>query len=354
MHPYMTASLPLPRGRRKRASSYDRTGGNADCTWIEPGETQIILEQLGTAGYITRIWCTPNIKDETAVDYLQHICFRFTFDHRCTAEQVPLGMLAGVGPWRINDIQTPLVNVMRSRPVNQEQTDPGSGSFNLHWIMPFTNMARIEVTNPLSCKMTLHFNIEYVTTTILDPCYYFHCHFHEMKRTQAVTPERIHDESLNGVILEDDEVKNRTDAYNYLFAHIKNQKGLYAGTVLAVESHPDNPGKWYEGDEMFFIDDEPFPPTIHGTGTEDYFGMAWGVHRPYQAFDHGVTHYERDLTDHDRFYDGRFTLYRWHIWDPIYFDRSLRGSIEAGHANDCAQYYSSTAFWYGKPLVGET
>ena len=94
------------------------------------------------------------------------------------------------------------------------------------------------------------------------------------------------------------------------------------------------------------IDDEPWPPGLHGTGAEDYFGMAWGVHRPYQAFDHGVSHYERNLTDHDRFYDGRFVLYRWHLTDPIPFERSLHASIEAGYGNECAQHYESAAFWY--------
>lgn len=76
--------------------------------------------------------------------------------------------------------------------------------------------------------------------------------------------------------------------------------------------------------------------------------MAFGFHRPYQAFDHGVTHYERNLTDHDRFYDGRFTVYRWHLTDPIVFHSALHASIEAGHGNDCRQYYESTAFWYGR------
>ena len=61
-----------------------------------------------------------------------------------------------------------------------------------------------------------------------------------------------------------------------------------------------------------------------------------------------MTHYERDITDHDRFYDGRFCIYRWHLTDPIVFHHSLHASIEAGHANDCQQLYESVAFWYGK------
>ena len=88
---------------------------------------------------------------------------------------------------------------------------------------------------------------------------------------------------------------------------------------------------------MFFVDGESWPPSLHGTGTEHYFGMAWGIHRKYQSWDHGVTHYERNITDHDSYYDGRFVLYRWHLADPIPFRRSLHASIERGHANDCQQ-----------------
>jgi hypothetical protein len=146
------------------------------------------------------------------------------------------------------------------------------------------------------------------------------------------------------------EARNLSTQFNYSLAAIDGFAGNYVGTVLAVESHPDRCGKWYEGDDMFVVDGEAWPPSLHGTGTEDYFGMAWGIHRRYQGWDHGVTHYERNITDHDRFYDGRFVLYRWHLADPIPIRKSLHASIEAGHANDCEQVYESVAFWYGKRI----
>jgi hypothetical protein len=146
------------------------------------------------------------------------------------------------------------------------------------------------------------------------------------------------------------DAKNLSNAHNYVFTAINGYTGNYVGTVLAVESHPDRCGKWYEGDDMFFVDGAAWPPALHGTGTEDYFGMAWGIHREYQAWDHGVAHYERNITNHDRFYDGRFVLYRWHLADPIPFRQSLHASLEAGHANDCQQCYESVAFWYGRKI----
>jgi hypothetical protein len=139
-------------------------------------------------------------------------------------------------------------------------------------------------------------------------------------------------------------------AGNYELLKVNGYQGKYVGTILCVESHPDRKGKWYEGDDMFVIDDEPWPPRLHGTGTEDYFGMAWGFHRPYQAFDHGLSHFEKNITDHDRFFDGRYVTYRFHINDPILFNKSIHSSIEAGHGNECEQHYESVAIWYGRRI----
>jgi hypothetical protein len=47
---------------------------------------------------------------------------------------------------------------------------------------------------------------------------------------------------------------------------------------------------WYgEGDDMIFIDGEEWPPSLHGTGTEDYFGTAWCPQQQYSAPYHGIT-----------------------------------------------------------------
>ena len=40
------------------------------------------------------------------------------------------------------------------------------------------------------------------------------------------------------------------------------------------------------------------------------------------------------------------TLYRYHIEDPIFFEKSIRVTIEHGHANKLTNDYSSTAYWY--------
>ena len=43
---------------------------------------------------------------------------------------------------------------------------------------------------------------------------------------------------------------------------------------------------------------------------------------------------------------GKVCVYRYHIVDPVPFTKSLRASIEHGHANDRSDDWSSTAYWY--------
>ena len=53
-------------------------------------------------------------------------------------------------------------------------------------------------------------------------------------------------------------------------------------------------------------------------------------------------------------FNERITVYRYHVADPVVFQKSLRVSIEHGHANDRCDDYSSTAYWYqtlpGRPF----
>ena len=39
---------------------------------------------------------------------------------------------------------------------------------------------------------------------------------------------------------------------------------------------------------MIFVDGEPFPPSLHGTGAEDYFNTAWCPTQEYNAPYHGL------------------------------------------------------------------
>ena len=90
---------------------------------------------------------------------------------------------------------------------------------------------------------------------------------------------------------------------------------------------------------MIFIDGDPLP-TINGTGTEDYFNTAFCPAQEYCAPYHSIT------VPRGKNWSGKISMYRFHIEDPIYFEKSIRVTIEHGHANRRSDDYSSTAYWY--------
>ncbi|MEE4195796.1 MAG: glycoside hydrolase family 172 protein, partial [Anaerolineae bacterium] len=98
---------------------------------------------------------------------------------------------------------------------------------------------------------------------------------------------------------------------------------------------------WYgEGDDMIFIDGEEWPPSLHGTGSEDYFNTAYCPAEKYDAPYHGMT-----LPGTGN-WGGKSSYYRFHIEDPIHFQKSIKVTIEHGHNNNRSDDISSTAYWY--------
>jgi hypothetical protein len=113
--------------------------------------------------------------------------------------------------------------------------------------------------------------------------------------------------------------------------------GRYVGTQL----HVWNPrgGWWGEGDDKFFTDGEKFP-SIFGTGSEDYFGAAWGLATFDRAF-HGLVEGEAK--------NGHAVVHRWHIADSVPFHTSFAACIEKYYPNEKPTLYDATAFWYLDP-----
>ena len=130
-------------------------------------------------------------------------------------------------------------------------------------------------------------------------------------------------------------------------------KGQYVGTYLAWGVH--NNGWWGEGEIKFYMDGDTKFPTINGTGTEDYFCGSYDfeVNHQYNEFSTAYSGLPQVLKP-DGLYKSqeRFGLYRWHIMDPIRFDKSLRVTIQdlgwKGNGAYLLQHsdISSTVFWY--------
>jgi hypothetical protein len=45
-------------------------------------------------------------------------------------------------------------------------------------------------------------------------------------------------------------------------------------------------------------------------------------------------------------FSGKWTMYRYHIEDPVLFDKSIKVTIEHGHGNVQSNDYSSVGYWY--------
>ncbi|MCY3023208.1 MAG: DUF2961 domain-containing protein [Planctomycetota bacterium] len=119
---------------------------------------------------------------------------------------------------------------------------------------------------------------------------------------------------------------------------ITEGRGRFCGVML----HVWNPkgGWWGEGDEKFFVDGEKFPSTI-GTGSEDYFGYAWGSPKLFANAFHCQT-----ISQNNK---GHISVSRWHIPDNVPFQKSFEGDIEKYFPNKRPCLFACTAFWYLAP-----
>ncbi|RKT86674.1 Protein of unknown function [Saccharopolyspora antimicrobica] len=325
----------LPRlrtSRRGRVSSWDRTGGNTDNFRVEPGQTRELADIQGP-GVITHIWCTVALDHvgkpaELEGDYLRRLVLKITWDDQSQpAVLVPLGDFFGMGHGlSANFVSAPL----------QMSPQDGKG-FNCWFAMPFAGRARFELISEMSVKpVTFYFYIDYETYAEADPeLGYFHAQWRRQNPTDGVEQgDQTNEEFLFGGT-------NIGGEGNYVILEAEG-RGHYVGTVLNVHNlRHTSEWNWYgEGDDMFFIDGEAWPPRLHGTGTEDYFNTAWCPTQQYQAPYHGLT------MAGGRNWSGQVSYYRFHVEDPVVFDESIRVTIEHGHANKRSDDVSSVAYWY--------
>lgn len=323
----------LRDNRRRRVSSWDRSGGNDDRLTIPPGQTATLADIAG-AGSINHIWVTVANEHMTTnpwmrePDYLRKIVLRAYWDGEADASiEVPIGDFFGVGHGTTrNFVSAPL------------QMSPEDGkSFNCFFHMPFAAGARLEVTSELEHEnIFFYYYVDYEEYDELEEGIgRFHAQYRQAAPCAGVDQgSQSNDEFLlSGTNLDG------VDNYTILEAQ---GRGHYVGCVLNVRNMREtSEWNWYgEGDDMIFIDGESWPPSLHGTGTEDYFNTAWCPTQTYSAPYHGIT------MPGGENWSGRISLYRFHIEDPVTFSRSIRVSIEHGHANKRSDELSSVAYWY--------
>ncbi|HHY82617.1 MAG TPA: DUF2961 domain-containing protein [Clostridiales bacterium] len=327
LYPASLATIAYAReGTRRRISSYDRRGGNDDRVHIASGELKRIAE-MDKPGMITHIWMT--IATDSRIperDYLRKmVLMMYWDDEEEPSVEVPIGDFFGMGHGMTrNFVSAPL----------QMSPEDGKG-FNCWFPMPYEK-ARIEILNECDSSMTVYFYIDYEEYEKLpEGLLRFHSQWRRENPTKGMHSENMPNrEFLFGGY-------NTDGAENYVILEAEG-RGHYVGCNLNIHNLRDT-SKWDwpgEGDDMIFIDGEKWPPSLHGTGTEDYFNSAWCPTQQYSAPYHGIISPGKDN------WKGKITYYRYHIQDPIMFRKSIRVTIEHGHNNGRSDDWSSTAYWY--------
>jgi len=311
----------LREGRSKRVSSFDRTGGNKDALYLKKGELATLADIPGS-GIIRHIWFTILAGE----GYLRRMTLRMYWDGmKYPSVEAPVGDFFGIGHADLAPLNTVVFSVSAS-----DFMGPKAG-LNCYWPMPFSNGAKITIEN--ECDGDVPAFYYYIDYDELDSppadMGRFHAWWH--RNNPCAPPQHLGKEPD----------VNLTDKDNYLIADIRG-RGHFVGCNLSV--HNLYGGWWGEGDDMFMVDGEKWPPDLHGTGSEDYFGHAWGMQVQNAFIYNGVSYHKKG--SEPGAINERVTVYRYHINDPVVFHESLRVSIEHGHANDRCDDYCSTAYWY--------
>jgi hypothetical protein len=304
----------------KRVSSYDRTGGNADFREIAPGETLTLMDMDGP-GVLTHIWFTLWSQEEY---HLKKLVFRIYWDHESAPSvEAPLGDFFGLGVGDYHPWESELLSVANEHALN---------SF---FPMPFQKHARLTVSNEGQTKVgSFYFNLDYraYARPLASDTLYFHAQFRQAQPAHGWTNQW----TSNGDPLVENK-KNLDGKDNYVWMEAAG-RGHFIGVTMSVLQNQD--GWWGEGDDMFFIDGES-APSINGTGSEDYFlgAFDFGDHAfSYRLYGASVKGEERA--------GSRSSVYRFHLDSPITFTKSIRATIEHGHANARSDNFYSVAYWY--------
>jgi len=263
-------------------SNFDRR------TYIQPGETMVLADITGPA-VINHIWLTfaearPSWLEADGAAAPDELVVRMYWDDvDHPSVEAPLGdfFAAGFG----------LRREVRSLPIQVE----GGDGYNAFWQMPFFRHGRITVTNEGEKRArSFYYQVDYTSVESLpEGTAYFNAQYRHS------FPEKLGED--------------------YEILETEGQ-GHYVGTVMSVQAR--SPYWFGEGDVRIYVDGDT-TPTIQGTGTEDYFLSAWGFEAHSWPY-FGCTY----LSDDPSNLGVRATMYRWHIDDPLRFNRSLRFTIE--------------------------
>ncbi|WP_286198312.1 glycoside hydrolase family 172 protein [Salinisphaera sp. G21_0] len=260
---------------------------------IKPGETAVIAD-VKDMGNIQSMWITGMVSRELII--------RIYWDNQeHPSVEVPFPDFFAYG-WcdNIDELVGGSFQPLVSLPVSVLPKN----AFNCFWSMPFRERCYMTIENIGDQERCLYYQINYQLTDIPENCAYFHASF---RRTNPVPFKGVHT-IIDGI----------------------EGEGHYIGTAMCVGLNGAG-GWWGEGEVKFYIDEDDEFPTICGTGTEDYFlgAFNWEVDDKYAAYNSPYGGMAQ-VIEPDGLYRSqpRFSMYRWHIQDPIRFKSKLKVTVQ--------------------------
>jgi len=116
-------------------------------------------------------------------------------------------------------------------------------------------------------------------------------------------------------------------------------RGKYVGVMLRADWPHE--GWWGEGDWLIWTDENGWPPSYHGTGSEEYFNSGWC------KFD------RKAVSGYVAVHPGHPTEYSFHLNDAFQFQRAINVAVETMGWDKADQQireehpvWGSTAYWY--------
>ena len=267
--------------RSRRVSSYDRSGGNRDSIVIEPGKTAVLAEIEGPGGRPSHLDDDRRRTVLRPEDRPAHLLGR---------REIPLGRGADRRLLRRRPRPEP---EFRLPPDHLFVGGPGQELLLVHALPPLLPDHGQERGDAApSTRSTI------TSITASSPIF------------PPTRPISMPSTGRNS---------RPTRGANYLLLDAEGA-GHYVGCNLSVLQRAM--GWWGEGDDMIQVDGES-KPSLHGTGSEDYFSDAWGMREGQSLF------YGCPLQEEDFQAGSKATVYRFHIPDPVPFKRVHRGDDRA-------------------------
>lgn len=273
---------PENRTAAKGAGGAENIGAKGRAFETIPAGGRMVLADIAGPGIIDRMWLTIN---DRSPEMLRALRLDIFWDGAALpAVSVPLGDLFMAGAGAPVSMETALV------------ASPEARSFVSYLAMPFAKGARVVVTNESGRELPLIFwdvNYRALPRPPKD-LLYLHAYW---SRQRATVPGRAFE----------------------LLPRVEG-KGRYLGAIVTTFTDSAYGKTWWgKGEVKAYLDGDRAGPTLVGTGTEDYIGTGWGQGTYVNRFQGSP------VADEPH---GRWTFYRFHVPDPIFFAREARVELQ--------------------------